>query len=253
MASTSEQADGLLTAAVRDAVQLSSRRGGPRFVGFLDQRQGRLARAAVPRERAVDALLYGGHPDAERRLLGVFPPGQPPDEAAFPVTALTLHVRAADALSHRDVLGSLLALGLKREAVGDILCGGDRVVVFVGSAVAPFVAQQLDRVGGAGVQVTVGYVAPLPAAHTFEPVRGTVASPRLDAVVRLAVGCAREEAARRIVSGLVSLDHVVCNAPARTVASGMVLSIRGTGRFAVEQIGPPTRKGRLNVVLQKYV
>lgn len=75
--------------------------------------------------------------------------------AEFPLTALCFHYRKEAALTHRDVLGSLLACGIRRDKVGDILCGREetagQAVVFVDAELSDFLADQVDRIGGEGV------------------------------------------------------------------------------------------------------
>jgi len=89
--------------------------------------------------------------------------------------------------------------------------------------------------------------------HTFVERRDTVASPRLDAVLRVCLSTSREEAARRVELGIVSINHLPCTAVSAEVHEGDVLSVRGSGRFRVAKLGPPTRKGRLFVTVEQYV
>lgn len=254
MACTSDHAaeDALLKARLSDAVDLCDRRSCPRFVGFLDERQRAVAEAFLRPYTAVSICFFGGHPEAERTIAGIFPPFLPAEEDAFPLAAVGFTYRREASLSHRDFLGALLSCGIKRDKIGDILCTEGLTVAFLDADITPFVVEQLEQVGHEGVHSLYPYSGELPAAHTFREMRDTIASPRLDAVVKTAAGCSREEAARRIAAGLVSLNHTPCLSASATVREGDVLSLRGVGRFRVETIGPPTRKGRLFLTLQKY-
>lgn len=255
MVSTSDPLadDSLLKARIEDAVRLSDRRGAPCFLGFFDERQRAVAEGVLRSFREVTAFFWGGHEEAERTLLGVFPIGCEPDSSWFPLTPIAFCYRSSASITHRDVLGSLLASGIKRELVGDILCGSGIAVVFVRDEIVLFLTEQVTRIGGEGVQVQCPYEGELPAAHTFVERRDTVASPRLDAVLRVCLSVSREEASRRIAAGLVLLNHRPCLSVSAEVHEGDVLSVRGTGRFRVLQVGPPTRKGRLFVTIQQYV
>lgn len=260
MASTSKtphagarDGDAWLRARLEDAVQLSEARSCPRFVGFLDERQRAAAQVQLQSAHGVNVAFYGGHDAAERTLCGVFPDFMEPDPALFPLTALAFRFRAEAELSHRDFLGSLLSCGVKRETIGDILCGDGLAVSFVGEDVAPFLCGQLTKVGGEGVAVTAGYTGALPAGRTYVSLRDTVASPRLDAVVKALVGVSREEAARLIAAGLVSLNHLPNLSVSAAVREGDCLSVRGKGRYLVDALGPPTRKGRLVLSARKCV
>ena len=83
--------------------------------------------------------------------------------------------------------------------------------------------------------------------------RDTVASPRLDAVLKAALRISREQAVKRIVSGAVSCNHMPCEAVAHIVKEGDVLSVRGEGRFLIAALGPVTKKGRLIIQIHKYL
>ena len=248
------ESNGLyVSARLDDAVQLSEAHSCPRFVGFLDERQRAMAQAQLKAARGVNVSFYGGHDEAERTLCGIFPDFMEPEPALFPLTALAFRFRAEAGLTHRDFLGSLLSCGVKRETVGDILCGDGLAVSFVDENVAPFLCGQLTKVGGEGVTVTAGYTGALPAGRAYAPIRDTVASPRLDAVVKALIGTSREEAARLIAAGLVSLNHLPSLSASAPVREGDCLSVRGKGRYMVDALGPPTRKGRLALSARKCV
>ena len=116
----------------------------------------------------------------------------------------------------------------------------------------PFLEQQVTRVGGEGVCLLPDYDGELPVAQRFSELRDTVASPRLDAVVAALAGLSRGESARRILTGLVSVNHLPQTAVS-VVKAGDVLSLRGTGRFVIDDLSGVTRKGRLVLRARKYL
>lgn len=267
MASTSESEDRWLRARVEDLAAQCRRQGIPHFAGFLDERQRAIGESVLKKSgvAACDAAVkaeplsrdgyccFGGYPEAGRVLLGVFPKGAAPALAAFPLCAVGFRYREEAALSHRDFLGTLVGSGVKREKIGDILCGEGLAVAFVARELVPFLSQQVTKVGGEGVRLLPDYNGELPAAQRFSELRDTVASPRLDAVVAALAGLSRGEAARRILTGLVSVNHLPQTAVSAVVKAGDVLSVRGTGRFVVDDVSGVTRKGRLVLKARKYL
>lgn len=251
--SNASDEDALLRARIDDACHLCDVRSCPRFVGFLDERQQAVARAVLREKGVTDAVFYGGYPDAERTILGVFPAFLPPEDALFPVRAVAFHFRPSATLSHRDVLGALMSAGIRRDKVGDIVCTAGRAVVMADEEMAPFLAEAVTKIAGEGVRAEYPYDTPVAVQREFRVIQNTVASPRLDAVVHVALGTSREEAARRITMGLVSRNHLPTTAVAETVCEGDILSVRGAGRFRVAQIGPTTKKGRLILKVEQFV
>lgn len=245
--------DALLRARLEDAVQLSEAHSCPRFVGFLDERQRALAQAMLKKLPASSVLFYGGHTEAERTLCGIFPDFIEPDESLFPLTALAFRYRREAALNHRDFLGTMLSCGVKREKLGDILCGEGLTVAFADEDIAPYLCDQLTKVRGEGVEVSAGYHGELPAGRRYAPLQDTVASPRLDAVVKALVGVSREEAARLVEAGLVAVNHLPALSVSSAVREGDCLSIRGKGRYLIDELSTLTKKGRTVLKARKCI
>ena len=243
----------LLRSRVEDLVFLCERRNTPMFLGFLDEAEQASALSVLRSYDSERFAFYGGFDEAERRIVGYFPSYMPPDEAAYPLVRLNFHFREGSGLSHRDFLGTILSIGLKRETIGDILCSDNYAVVFVRDEVARYITEQVTKVGGVGVKITVDETVPLPIAHTYSLIQDTIASPRLDVILKALLRCSRENAAQMIVSGLVSVDHVVVCEVSANVRPTSVISVRGKGRFIVDRIGPSTKKGRLYFNARKCV
>ena len=127
---------------------------GVRFSGFLTQSEAAYCRNALG--AAVDrCTFWGGHPDAQRVTLGISPDAPPPYDG-FPLCALTLTWSHASAPSHRAVMGSILALGIARDKLGDIAVGENAAVLFCAETVATLILGELDRCRATPVRVTRG-------------------------------------------------------------------------------------------------
>ena len=249
--------DRILLAHVQDLARRNAYRS---FTAFLDMRQYTLVRRQL---RAGTYRFFGGYPEAQRGILCLHPEGCPPEDAEFPITCLTITfparsvIRSGAAetecpLSHRDVLGSLMAQQVRRDTVGDILITAERIQCFVTGAAAA-VGMELTKIGRIGVKVTDA----LPYAGDFvqrvQRMEGTVSSPRLDAVLRTALSLGRQACCRLILAGEVTVGHVPCLKPERLLSAGEVFSVRGYGKFRIAEIGSPTRKDRLHIHIEKFL
>ena len=164
---------------------------------------------------------------------------------------MTFRFRKSDTLTHRDILGALMALEIKRELLGDILTAEGCAVVFVHEAAEQLILR-VSKIGRVGVTAESGITVPLPEQKT-QRIGATVSSLRLDCVVSAAVNTSRERSAELIKSGLVSADHVPCTSVSAEVREKTIISIRGSGRYRVSEINGETRKGRLRITIEKYV
>ena len=111
----------------------------------------------------------------------------------FPISTVALFYRKQDALTHRDILGSLMGLNIKRELIGEILTAEDFAVIFCTQTAQQIILSELERVGKAGIKKEQGYTGPLPKAYRLEYQSGTVSSFRLDCIVSLAINASREK------------------------------------------------------------
>lgn len=241
--------DDCFLAHLRDLTRSANQSGAPRFTTFLTP--GEIALLPQVRQSGVAQTLWGGWTDAERKMLCLHPDTYAPELDAFPLSCVAITYRRQDTLSHRDLLGAVLALGLERAVVGDILVDEGCAHLFACNTAASLLCEQLCRVGRVGVH-TERTTFDGSYTRRFEPLDGTVASLRLDAVVRLAVSRSREQAAALISAQAVAVNGITVTSASAAVHTGDILSIRGAGKFSVADVSGPTKKGRLHITLNKY-
>lgn len=244
--------DGILYAKIKDAVRLAEKRNFPCFVGFLNERQISISIVFLKNIKFYNYKFFGGYGDCERAVLGVFPDGQDSEDFLFPVSLISFTYNKKFTLTHRDFLGSLMGLGIKRESVGDILTDDGKAFVFVKDEVKDYVISQTEKVGSVSVTVKEENAARLPVKDNFNTASYTVASMRLDNLVSAVTGLSREKSSRMIKASLVYVNSVVNDSVCAPVKEGDKLSIRGKGKFIVSEIGRLTKKGRIKLIIKEY-
>ena len=253
MAFISDNSEELLRSRVEDTVTLCDKRYAPCFLGFLDEREQAIARDVLHALKFNNWLFSGGYSECERAMLCAYPDYVSVDDIEFPFIAVGFQYRSARSLSHRDFLGTLLATGIRRDTIGDILCGDGITVVFLRDEVVPYVCDQITRIGGEGVTVIADYNGELPIHKEYELRHETIASPRLDAIVKALTRCSRENAADYVRLGYIAVDHRTIDSVSFHLTAPCTLSVRGHGRFMIDQIGPETKKGRLQLLARKCI
>ena len=247
----------LLLARALDKLETAERRSVPAHTQFLSPAQ----RVAV--ENLINAsghprhLFAGGYGDAERTVCVFLPDWMEEEDwpaGESPFAALQCTASAGAKLSHRDWLGSIMGLGLNREKIGDLLVEENRCQIILLAETAGIVRAQLEKVGRYPVSskdITLEELTP--PARTVKTIRDTFATLRLDAVTASAFSLSRSKAAALISSGRVSLNHVECTKPDRTVNEGDIITCRGSGKCVVKQINGQSKKGRIMAELERYV
>lgn len=253
--SLTDPADKLLYRRALDLCDQAVSQYTDRYTTFLDPHQQAVCQLACQQAQRegqeLSFTFFGGFPDAQRRMLGVFCQYSDPQEAEPPIQGVTFTFRREDSLTHRDFLGCILGLEIKRELLGDILVEPGRAVVFC-TGVAASLACQIEKVGRVGVRPQLGIPETLPAAYTLRPIPGTVSSLRLDSVCALCLGLSREKAAALVRSGAVRLNHLENTRTDQPLQEGDILSVHGHGRYLVQQIGSQSRSGRIHLVCAQY-
>lgn len=248
--------DRLLLSHALDQLRLTQRRGVLTHTGFLSPAQWSAVEALADRAGFAPPLTLGGYPEAERRRCLFLPDWLSPEavEAEDYVRGLRLSWYAAHPLSHRDLLGALMGLGLKREAVGDLLVSEGSADVLLLPELAPFVTDNLEQAGREKLHITG---ISLQNLHFPEQkrklLRESVPSLRLDAVLCAAFGLSRSKAAELIRAGKVSVNYRPCLRADLSLEAGALLSCRGAGKGRLAEVGQATRKGRISVKLERFV
>lgn len=237
---------------IEDMASLCEKRHKPCFSDFLNERQISLALSVLRESGASRYMLWGGYENAERCMLCVYPEYDCPEKSEFPFECLSVRYRKNDKLTHRDFLGSLMALGIKREAVGDIVVGEGITSFFVKSELAPYVKMQITKIGRVGVSFTDITAELESATQEFEESERTVSSMRLDSVVSAVSGQSRSKARSMIESGLVSLNFEVMYDADKKISDSDRLSVRGFGKYVIMSDGSVSRKGKYRISVRRY-
>lgn len=251
MAYTSDrEAEELILSRLGDLTARCERQQRPCFLGFLDEFQQKVCRDALKRSPLFHRF-YGGYEDAERLFLGLCPWEEGLADGSFPIACVGVRSRPEDGLTHRDFLGSVMGLSLRREAVGDILAEDGFARIYLSSAVKDAVLTQLTKVGRAGVtceEIPLGGAA----VKQFEDLTGTVSSLRLDCAAAFLGKLSRSAAARLIAGGLVAVDGRTVTDQTRQLHPGEKISIRGIGKFLFDGELGSSKKGKSRVKFRKY-
>ena len=234
------------------AARFACEKGIARYTRFLDPVQEAEARQIAYDCGAVFAS-WGGYEQAERKIGCFLPWGEEALRVNFPL--VTLHSRYSSkfcSLSHRDLLGSFMALGLTRDSIGDIIIVDSDIYLFVVEQVADFILQGMTSAGKAALhfkRVEGEVSVPEPQGTAFHD---TLSSMRLDAVLAGAYRLSRTESSALIRGGLVKLNHIPCERVDAAVEEGALLSVRGKGRVRLQSIEGLTRKQRIGVTFFRY-
>lgn len=204
----------------------------------------------------IRADLCGGYEDAERRVAVFVPEYMESPSDASPVVWICiapLQERFAEMLTHRDVLGAVMNLGIERDRTGDILFDGSTAWIAVMDDLAEVLCDQLNSVRHTSV---ICSRKPLPeglARPKLVEKTATVASVRLDAVLSSAFPMSRSDAADLIRERSVRVDGRTVESGSVSLRPGNVISVYRRGRFVYLGEEGVSKKGRTVIRIGLYV
>lgn len=226
--------------------------------GFLDMRQQTISRKTIKSNTNIKGFFYGGYEESERRI-AIFLPDYidvSTDEELHdhlrqnkednPLALIRAKHNGYKELSHRDYLGSLIGLGIKRESIGDILVSKEGADIVVLKEMAEFLLINYGKAGRTYLDLWQEDIKNIyvPEGRTEEK-DATVASLRLDNVLSAAFGLSRSKALEAIRTGIVFVNNLQAEKAEKILNQGDKLVLRGKGKVFLKEIGGNTRKNRI--------
>ena len=243
-----------------DMARRAEKSGRDVFTDFLESGEEEACVRQAAAEAGVRVEFFGGYEDAERRMAVLRGGG---DETDWPIECLAITYRTRfGSVDHRSILGSVMALGLVRALYGDIVPGADDAgdagegiglfYLYCTGSGADTVLRELTDCGRTSVKVKTASLPVVPREAEGTPLRVTLSSPRMDAVISAALKLSRAKAKELIEQGLAKRNRTVETRPDTPVEEGDMLSVRGSGRLKVVACTGETKKGRLAYSLIRY-
>lgn len=221
---------------------------------FLDPFAFTIAETVAIHYENVRLVADGGYQGAERVKAG-FVNTDFLGEVNFGIKAIIVKWdKRFYQLSHRDVLGAIMGLGIKRESFGDIIMIPDGCQLLVDETMSDYILQNLVEIGAAKVscsEISLSEVAP--REERVKEIRTTIASLRLDVVAAAGFGVSRSRMAEEIAAQKVKLNWQDAKNSSQAVKAGDIISMRGRGRVEVTEVLGETKKGRISILLKRFI
>ncbi|QHE52118.1 RNA-binding protein [Pontibacillus sp. HMF3514] len=221
-----------------------------KLTDFLDPRQQKIFSTIIGNHDDFLLRDYGGTSTAERKRMILAPYYEEIETDDFQVTLLEAKYPSKFVtLEHKDVLGAFMSLGVKRSKLGDLIVTEDTIQILVASEIVTYVQMNLTGIKKAGVQFEEK-----PHEHLLESTEewsestGTVASLRLDIILKEIYNLSRQKASLYIEKGLVKVNFQTVDNPAFLLEEGDMISVRGKGRSQLNSIEGKTKKEKWRIV-----
>ena len=199
--------------------------------------------------------IFGGYDSAERQMVA-FIPDALYYEYEYPIKCIRIvpqYPKFAEQLTHRDVLGALMNLGIERNRLGDILCFDSEYYVLCDEDIYPFILGELSKIRHTMVVLSEeNDYGHLQANIRLEEHFDMIASNRIDCIVAKAFHLSRSEASELLTSEKVFINGKCITNCNQSCQNGAIVSVRGKARFIFEDCNTVSKKGKMRVKFSFY-
>ncbi|MCT8139752.1 RNA-binding protein [Anaerobacillus sp. CMMVII] len=216
---------------------------------FLDPREQQIVTAIIGQDQEVRFSFFGGTEKTERKRAFLFPPYLEPSNDDYQLSAYKVHYpHKFVQLSHRDLLGSMMALGLKREKFGDIYIQNEDIQIVVASEISSYVEANLQNIGRAQIRLeSISLDKLIIEEEEWNEKMITASSLRLDVILSEIYQLSRSKIVPFIESKRVKVNWRIIEQPAFQLQSGDYLSVRGLGRSKLIAVHGKTKKDKYRI------
>ncbi|MBM7578425.1 YlmH family RNA-binding protein [Jeotgalibacillus terrae] len=221
----------------------------PRLTHFLDPRQQFIIQSIIGSAGEIKASFDGGTDESERKRAFIYPEYLTPSEEDFELSLLDVGFPSKFVqLTHGDILGSLMGLGIKREALGDILAAKDSIQIITSKDMKDFLMMNFIQAGKAKVNVTEErWENIIQPENRWSEKNVLVSSMRLDTVIASSLNLSRQKAQLLIQGGRVKVNFRQEEKTSFELDQGDMISVRGHGRMRVGERSGLTKKEKIRL------
>lgn len=221
---------------------------------FLNPFEMKNAISIVNSEPDLKYRMDGGYESFERGVLTIYPYYLYPDDIDESTDILQIDGNFKfSSVSHRDYLGSILGLGIKREKIGDILVNDDFCQIIVDKEISDFIILNLSKVSRNRVDISrIHHEQIVIPVQEYETTRITVSSMRLDILVSTVFNISRSKADSIVSAGMVYVNYENIQKSSYNIDEGSIISVRGKGKFIISKVDGITKKDRIKLEIKKY-
>lgn len=212
---------------------------------FLDLDE--IAKVKALQKDDLKVYFEGGYQDAERVRAIIQNKNYPkPEFSDFKIKIYQASFNQDyGKIGHRNVLGSIMSLGIERNTFGDIYLYDNQIYLFVSQEIAKYLISNMPLINNQNLNfIETDKISDF---HLTEEKYTTVnvVSLRLDVLVARCLNISRNKACEMIEEGLVAINHLVCTSVDRKCNLNEIISIRKFGRITILEILKTTKKDRL--------
>jgi len=225
------------------------------FTDFLDLYKINILKNIIDKNININYKVYGGYLESERGMIAFYPEFMEINFDNYPLTILEIAINTtySNSITHKDYLGSILGLGLKRNKIGDIIVLNNKALCFVSADISDYIIYNLSKVKNS--KVTVNKKISLENYNlnqNFNEITFTVQSLRVDTLMSKSFNVSRTISNKMISSKKLFVNWKMIDNCSYVPKEKDIITLRGYGRIQLKNIGGLNKKGKIKLTILKY-
>ncbi len=241
-------------AKIYDKYIMCDRSGQNTFTDFVSPNIFYKVKQVMDNANYIKFFYSGGIKNTERKII-CFATENSVEDILFPITSLKIkyNKKFSKGILHKDVLGSLIGLGIERKKIGDIIISEEGIYVLVENDIVSYVMNNIIYIGKTKIKIEEIEIEKINIKESEEKLyTSTVASKRLDVIISKLFNMSRSVASELIKKEKVFVNWIVVNSNKLEVKEGDMVTVRKYGRCKIERFIGKSKKGKERIEYYKY-
>lgn len=237
-----------------DIIEQSTRYYSFEFTNFLSPSIYELVKDyMIPED--FNLSFWGGHKKSERKVITIKPSYMTIDNEDLPITAIEMcYSEKFSNISHSDILGTLMASGIKREFIGDIYVYDDFSHIMVLKSIVDYLKMNINKVRRSPVSVNEISLSDVAYKESeYKTIKTTINSNRMDAIIASGFALDRKTSKKKVMNEMVKVNHRLVDKPHIELSEKDMISVKGEGRIILDEINGFSKKNRLKIIIKRII
>lgn len=255
-----KEEDKLLISKLFDKISAVEKQNRVQNTDFLSPVELQVLKKVLQMNGYNNYIIYGVTEDFQRSIIVLYPEKLEEvfNNNNFDFNSICNTIRIfnnGEKLEHKMYLGGLIKLGVKREKIGDILVTDEFTDIIVLKEVTKFLVsnlQGLTRFKNSNIEV-IDVKETINKQQEFEEMKVIVSSLRLDNIVAELARTSRNKATEILEAERVFINYEMETKSTKQVKEKDIITIRGKGKFVIDEVQGNTRSGKFVIIVKKYV
>ena len=210
----------------------------------------------------LNVITNGIFEDSDRRQIAFVPDSFMTEDVEnfkildFPCKLIKISINSKfKEYQHKDFLGSLMGLNIKRELMGDLILENGIGYIPVSNKIVDIILVELKQIGRAPCEIEIVEVEKIEELpnYNYDDKLITVPSKRLDSIVSAITNLSRNKVVEPIERGKVLVDYAEEKDKSKMIEIGSLITIRGFGKYKLFSDKGETQKGKERLLVKKYI